>query len=66
MEISISPISSRKSVPADATSKRPCLVVLAPVNAPFSCPNSSDSRSSFDSPAQFKSTNGAFARGEQL
>src|SRR5664279_3066192 len=41
--IGMSPISSRKSVPPSACSKRPELRVLAPVNAPFSCPNNSDS-----------------------
>src|SRR6267154_2627075 len=37
----ISPISSKKIVPPLATSKRPMRCAIAPVNAPFSCPNSS-------------------------
>ena len=36
-----SPISSRKRVPRSAISKRPIFSEMAPVNAPFSCPNSS-------------------------
>ena len=39
------PISSRNSVPPDATSIRPALGAVAPVNAPFSYPNSSLSNS---------------------
>ena len=37
----ISPISSRKIVPLSAVSKRPLRMVMAPVNEPFSWPNSS-------------------------
>ena len=37
----MSPISSRNSVPRCATSSRPGLAATAPVNAPFSWPNSS-------------------------
>ena len=37
----MSPISSRKRVPPSASSKRPRRRAVAPVNAPFSCPNSS-------------------------
>ena len=47
-----SPISSRKRVPPSATSKRPGLPRSAPVNAPFSWPNSSDSMSVGGSAAQ--------------
>jgi hypothetical protein len=36
-----SPISSRKIVPVCASSKRPLRCASAPVNAPFSWPNSS-------------------------
>ncbi len=39
----MSPISSRNSVPPSACSKRPMRCLSAPVNAPFSWPNSSDS-----------------------
>ena len=59
----MSPISSRKTVPRLATSKSPSLAAAAPVNAPFSCPKSSLSRSSRLRPAQFSSTNGSSARG---
>ena len=37
----ISPISSRNRVPPSASSKRPSLRPIAPVNEPRSCPNSS-------------------------
>ena len=36
-----SPISSRNNVPPLASSKYPFLSPMAPVNAPFSCPNNS-------------------------
>ena len=39
------PISSRKSVPPLDSSIRPRLFAIAPVKAPFTCPNSSDSSS---------------------
>jgi hypothetical protein len=42
--MSSSPISSRKSVPRSATSNRPFFSACAPVNDPFSWPNSSDSK----------------------
>jgi hypothetical protein len=42
----MSPISSRNSVPPSACSKRPRRSASAPVNEPFSWPNSSDSSSS--------------------
>ena len=53
-----SPISSRKIVPLSASSKRPSLRLMAPVNAPFSWPNSSDSSSVSVSAPQFTFTNG--------
>ena len=43
----MSPISSRNNVPPFACSNRPSRTVLAPVNAPFSWPNNSDSIKSF-------------------
>ncbi len=58
-----SPISSRKIVPRSEISNSPCFRSLASVNAPFSCPNSSESRKVALSPAQLTSTNGAFERG---
>ena len=48
----ISPISSRNSVPPFAASKKPTLRRSAPVNAPFSWPNSSLSSSDSGSAAQ--------------
>src|SRR5437899_1758590 len=57
-----SPISSRKSVPPAATSKRPRLRRSAPVNAPRSCPKSSDSASVSGSAAQLTATNGPSER----
>ena len=43
----ISPISSRNSVPPSASSKRPLRCASAPVNAPFSWPNSSELQHAF-------------------
>src|SRR5438094_2713623 len=61
-----SPISSRKSVPPLAASKRPRRIWLAPVNAPFSCPKSSSSiRDSGKAQAE-KATNGLSARWLRL
>jgi hypothetical protein len=60
----MSPISSRKSVPPSASSNRPFLRAVAPVNAPFSYPNSSDSISVSGSAAQLTFTNGFLARSE--
>ena len=57
-----SPISSRYSVPPDASSNIPFLVARASVNAPFSCPNSSDSSSVSGSAAQLTWTNGSSRR----
>ena len=56
--IGMSPISSRNSVPPSACSKRPDERVLAPVNAPFSCPNNSDSIRSRGIAAMLMATNG--------
>src|SRR5437870_9697863 len=53
----MSPISSRKTVPPSATSSLPRFWVDAPVKAPFSWPNSSDSRSSSDRATQFTGMN---------
>src|ERR1035441_5162415 len=57
------PISSRNTVPRSATSSRPCLALTALVNAPLACPKSSDSSSSRESPAQFRSRKASSARG---
>ena len=54
----ISPISSRKKVPRCACSNFPTCRPEAPVNAPFSCPNNSDSINSAGIAAQFKVTKG--------
>jgi hypothetical protein len=58
----MSPISSRKSVPPFARSKRPSRRAAAPVKAPFSCPNSSLSSSGSGIAAQFTATNGPSRR----
>ena len=58
-----SPISSRKTVPPSATSSLPFLVAIAPVKAPFSCPNNSLSSSASGMAAQLMATNGLPARG---
>src|SRR5213592_3162547 len=61
-----SPISSRKTVPPLASSKRPRRIWLAPVNAPFSCPKSSSSiRDSGKAQAE-NATNGLSARWLRL
>ena len=57
-----SPISSRNSVPRCAISNLPGLRATAPVNAPFSWPNSSVSSSVSGIAAQLIATNGASAR----
>ena len=54
----MSPISSRNSVPPSACSKRPRRMVCAPVKAPRSWPNSSDSSRSFGMAAVLMATNG--------
>ena len=58
-----SPISSRKTVPPFASSKRPTRFCNAPVNDPFSCPKSSLSTSPAGSAAQFTVTSSASLRG---
>ncbi len=58
-----SPISSMKRVPPRASSKRPIRCAVAPVNAPFSWPNSSLSISVGGSAATFTLTSGRSARG---
>ena len=58
----ISPISSRKIVPPPASLKRPCRDCDAPVKAPFTCPNSSDSSKCSGIAAQFTATSGPSAR----
>src|SRR6516164_3278899 len=60
----MSPISSRNNVPLSACSNFPMWRPAAPVNAPFSCPNSSDSNSSAGTAAQFSVTNGPSRRGD--
>ena len=59
----MSPISSRNSVPWFASSKRPTFCAIAPVNAPFSWPNSSLSSSPVGMAAQFSLTNVRAFRG---
>ena len=49
-------------MPPSASSKHPAFSLMAPVKAPFSWPNSSFSRMSFGSAAQFSAKNGPFAR----
>ena len=53
-----SPTSSRKMVPPSASSNLPRRMAAAPVNAPFSWPNSSLSMSSVGMAAQLTFTNG--------
>ncbi len=60
-----SPISSRKRVPPSASAKRPSRARSAPVNAPFSWPNSSDSRRFSGIAPQFTATKGSLTRGEE-
>jgi hypothetical protein len=52
-------------VPVSACSNLPMRVVAAPVNAPFSWPNSSLSSSSAGSAAQLTYTNGRVWRDER-
>lgn len=63
VEASISPISSRKTVPPSAASKRPILRSEAPVKAPFSWPKSSDSSKLAGRAAQWTAKKGFFALG---
>ena len=58
----MSPISSRKIVPLSACSNLPICRSVAPVNEPFSWPNSSDSISSSGMAAQLTCTNGPSRR----
>src|SRR5258708_2825224 len=58
----MSPISSRNSVPPLVCSNLPMRLRSAPVKAPFSCPNSSLSRSCSGMAAQFSARNEALAR----
>ena len=60
----MSPISSKNSVPPLACSKRPSRFCAAPVNAPFSCPKSSDSIRSLGIAAMLRAIKGLLARGE--
>ena len=59
----ISPISSRNNVPLSACSISPRWRPVAPVNAPASCPNNSDSNSSRGRAAQLSSIRGFWERG---
>ena len=61
--MSMSPISSRKTVPRCATSRSPVFAEAAPVKAPFSWPKSSVSSRSRERAAQFTSTSSSSARG---
>ena len=58
----ISPTSSSSSVPRSASAKSPGRPLVAPVNAPFTCPKSSLSSSVSGSDAQLTATNGPLAR----
>ncbi len=60
----MSPISSRKRVPLWASSALPTLRPVAPVKAPFSCPNSSFSSSASGIAAQLMATKGPWERAE--
>ena len=58
-----SPISSRNRVPPLASSKRPTLWLMAPVKAPLTWPNNSDSMRVSTRAEQLKATKGPWARG---
>ena len=58
----MSPISSKKRVPPSASSKSPFFCLMAEVNDPFSCPNSSLSINSEGMAAQFTSMKGPLPR----
>ena len=62
IDIGTSSMSSRKIVPPWASSNRPGRSLMAPVNAPRSCPNSSDSISVSERIAQLTGTNGLWRR----
>jgi len=61
-----SPTSSRKIVPPSASSKRPCRRWMAPVNAPFSWPKSSEATSEEGIAAQLTLTNAREDRFDRL
>ena len=61
----MAPISSRNSVPPSAASNRPFRRPSAPVKAPFSWPNSSDSIRVGESVEQLRVTNGPCHRLRQ-
>src|SRR6516225_4099283 len=61
-DLGISPISSSNSVPFCATSKHPARRSEAPVNEPFSWPNSSLSMRVSGKAAQLIATNGPWRR----
>ena len=63
IEMGMSPISSRNSVPPLAYWNRPIRSRSAPVNAPLTWPNSSLSSTFSLSSAQLSGTNGLFLRG---
>src|SRR5512133_3623396 len=62
----MSPISSRNRVPPCAAWNFPGRVAMAPVNAPFTWPKSSDSSSASGMAPQFTATNGPAARDDLL
>ena len=59
-----SPISSRNSVPPCASTNFPTCFSVAPVKAPFSCPNRIDSTRFSGSAPQLTVTNGLPRRSE--
>src|SRR6266850_4074947 len=61
-----SPISSKKSVPVSAASTSPFLFVSAPVNAPRTCPNNSDSIRAGVRDEQSTATKGEWFREPEL
>ena len=61
MFMGTSPTSSINSVPLSASSKRPILRVTAPVNAPFSWPKNSFSKSVSETEAGCTGRKGPFA-----
>ncbi len=62
----MSPTSSRNSVPPSASSNLPMRCDIAPVNEPFSCPNSSLSMRSSGMAAQLTSTKGSLGAIRKL
>src|SRR6266850_1301706 len=60
------PIPSRKIVPPSADSNRPRRLWSAPVNAPFSCPNSSEASNEGGIAAQLTRMNARLPRLERL